>query len=203
MQNALRRSECFLWGILMADASNTPQEMIDQILEFLRQLGVKEINITFEGCGDSGEFEIEEVLWCETYSDGSPVFPFNITKFPSPPFLPERSLFRSILDVFSTEINSGWENDEGGGGHLILRPFEVDTQDAVDVNVYHNESYPERDDDDEEDGDWEPEGAEAVLEQNAMRADAPMVDIPHADIRTEKKRPTFEEIVLPFPQAGR
>jgi hypothetical protein len=193
----------FLWGILMADASNTPQEMIDQILEFLRQLGVKEINITFEGYGDSGDFEIEEVLWCEAYSDGSPVFPFNITKFPSPPFLPGYSLFGSILNVFSTQINSGWENDEGGGGHLILRPFEVDMHDAVDVYVYHNESYPERDDDDEEDGDWEPEGAEAVLEQNAMRADAPMVDIPHADIRTEKKRPTFEEIVLPFPQAGR
>lgn len=192
----------------MKDTSNTPQELIARLLEFLRQLGVKEINITFEGYGGSGNFEIEEVLWCETHPDGSPVFPFDITKFPSPPFLPNSSLFRSILDTFYTEIDTGWEINAGGGGHLILNPFEVDTHDAVDVHTYHNDAYPEHEDDDhdhedDDEEDWEPEGAEAVLEQNAMRADAPMMNIPRAAIRAEEKRPTFEEIVLPFPLKGR
>jgi hypothetical protein len=192
----------FLWGIFMTEASSTPQELINRLLEFLRQLGVKEIKITFEGYGDSGNFEIQEVLWCGAHADGSPVFPFDIGKFPSPPFLPNSSLFRSILDVFYTEIGTGWEINEGGGGHLFLAPFEAEPYDAVDVYTYHNDAYPEHDDDDDEEDDWEPQGAEAVLEQDAMRADADMMNIPGAAIRAEKKRPAFEEIVLPFPPKG-
>jgi hypothetical protein len=116
-------------------------------LAILKALEVSEVRYCLSGGGDSGTTELEEVIYLDRHHGSLPSVTVGITSCGGIVCLDER------LETIVADIPDGdWCNNEGGYGHVTLRPQESDEDLQFECDMTYGE---ESDDPDfEDDGEF-------------------------------------------------
>jgi hypothetical protein len=118
---------------------------LEHCLAVLKALQISEIRYCLSGGGDSGTAELEHVLYRDGHYGPLPAVTIGITDVGGIVCLDER------LEHFVADIPDGdWVNNEGGYGHVALRPQESDEDLRVECDMTYGEedSDPDFEDDD-------------------------------------------------------
>jgi hypothetical protein len=118
---------------------------LEHCLAILKALQVSEIRYCLSGGGDSGTAELEHVLYCDGRHGPLPSVTIGITGGGGIVCLDER------LECVVADIPDGdWVNNEGGYGHVVLRPQESDEDLRVDCDMTYGEETDDPDFEDDE-----------------------------------------------------
>jgi hypothetical protein len=104
---------------------------LEHCLAVLKALQVSEVRYCLSGGGDSGTAELEHVLYCDGRHGPLPSVTIGITGGGGTVCLDER-----LEDLVSNLPDGDWVNNEGGYGHVTLRPQESD---AVECDMTYGE----------------------------------------------------------------
>jgi hypothetical protein len=114
-------------------------------LAILKALEVREVRYHPSGGGDSGTTELESVFYSGGRTGPLPSVTVGITSSGGIVCLDER------LECIVADIPDGdWCNNEGGYGHVTLRPQENDTDLQVECDMTYGEESEDRDFEDDE-----------------------------------------------------
>jgi hypothetical protein len=118
---------------------------LEHCLAILKALQICEVRYCLSGGGDSGTTELEHVLYCAGRHGPFPSVTVGITGCGGILCLDER------LEAIVADIPDGdWVNNEGGYGHVVLRPHETDhLQVECDMTYGEDGGDPDFEDDDE------------------------------------------------------
>jgi len=151
---------------LLDDGLRPSSDLIDQVLDVMKGLGIQEVRFTLSGGGDEGDCYLDEIVMV----DGGemkelPAVPVTFTANGSPVTLD------SYLESHASEAPDGnWCDNEGGSGTVTYLPFaEQDERIEIDMNWGGDDDYDEdedlddvdlaHDEDDEDDDQEDPETA--------------------------------------------
>ncbi len=135
------------------DLGEQPVAFIDRVLRLLRRLGITELSIGLQGCGDSGDATLDHIL----YADGR-----SETHFPDLPIgISVDGHVKKLgpyLEDFAAERPEGdWVNNEGGYGTVTFHPFEEDPDFCIDCDMTYRDEGDYGEDDQQDDEDWQSE----------------------------------------------
>jgi hypothetical protein len=107
---------------------------LEHCLAILKMLKISEVRYCLSGGGDSGTTELEYVLYCDGRNGPLPTVTLGITDAGGIVCLDE------CLDRIVADIPDGdWCNNEGGYGHVTLRPQESDEDLQVECDMTYGE----------------------------------------------------------------
>ena len=142
---------------------------LEHYLAILKALQIEEVSYCLSGGGDSGNVEINHVLYADGRYGPLPVVTIDITDVGGLVRLDER------LDNLVYDIPDGdWINNDGGHGTVILRPQETDPEDQVECDMTYGDDGEGDPDFEDEDFEDEDEGFLASDFNDADPADAPI-----------------------------
>jgi hypothetical protein len=115
-------------------------------LAILKALGVSEVRYCLSGGGDSGTTELEQVLYLDGRHGLLPPVTVAVSNCGGIVCLDER------LEGLVSDVPDGdWVNNEGGYGHVVLRPQESDPDLQVECDMTYGEEGGDPDFEDDED----------------------------------------------------
>lgn len=142
-----------------------PASKDKQVMNLLRALGIEEIEYHLDGGGDSGDTNLERILYADGREDTHlPELPISFSS------RGEIHTLGHYLDDLASNLPEGdWINNEGGSGEVFIRP-RADEEDWFECNMtYHDEDDSEDDfeeddlDDDDDPATIDPHQHDAVL----------------------------------------
>lgn len=118
---------------------------LDHCLAILKALEVSEVRYHLSGGGNSGTTELEQLVYSDGRSGPLPALTVGITGGGSTVSLDER------LECIVADLPDGdWCNNEGGYGHVTLRPQETDADLQVECDMTYGEDNGDPDFEDDE-----------------------------------------------------
>jgi hypothetical protein len=121
-----------------------------QCRAILKALQISEVKYCLSGGGDSGTAELEHVRYCDGRQGPLPSATLGITDCGGILCLDER-----LENIVADLPDGDWCNNEGGYGHVVLRPQESDEDLQVECDMTYGEDSDESDfEDDEESSDF-------------------------------------------------
>jgi hypothetical protein len=122
---------------------------LEYCLAILKALHISEVRYCLSGGGDSGTADLEHVLYTDGRDGPLPSVTIGIS-CDDTVCLDER-----LEDLVSNLPDGDWVNNEGGYGHVTLRPQENDADLQVDIDMTYGEEGGDPDfEDDEESTDF-------------------------------------------------
>jgi hypothetical protein len=116
-----------------------------QCLAILKALEVSEVRYHLSGGGDSGTAELESVTYLDGHQGPLPSVTVGITDGGGILCLDER-----LDDIAGGLPDGDWCNNEGGYGHVTLRPQESDEDLQVEIDMTYGEESGDPDFEDDE-----------------------------------------------------
>lgn len=117
----------------------------DPTVAVLRALAISEIEYSLDGSGDSGEVQLEHVVYQDgRFAHDLPPVPVTISSDGQVVRLDE-ALERIVADA----PEGDWVNNEGGYGTVVVRPFAGDDELVVDCDIAYRDEEDYGDDEDE------------------------------------------------------
>ena len=107
---------------------------LEHCLAILNALAVTEVRYCLSGGGDSGTAELDHVLYRDGRQGPLPSVTVAITGCGGIVCLDER-----LDDLVSNLPDGDWVNNEGGYGHVTLRPQEVDEDLRIECDMTYGE----------------------------------------------------------------
>ena len=118
---------------------------LEHCLAILKALQISEVRYCLSGGGDSGTTELEHVLYRDGHHATLPSVTIDIDSGGGTVGLDER------LENIVADIPDGdWVNNEGGYGHVTLRPHETDEDLQVECDMTYGEESDDPDFEDDE-----------------------------------------------------
>jgi hypothetical protein len=118
---------------------------LDYCLAILKALEVSEVRYHLSGGGDSGTTELENVIYRDGHHGPLPSVTVDITPGGGTLFLDER-----LENIVADLPDGDWCNNEGGYGHVTLRPQENDADVQVECDMTYGEDNGDPDFEDDE-----------------------------------------------------
>jgi hypothetical protein len=118
---------------------------LEHCLAILKALQISEVRYCLSGGGDSGTTELEQVAYVDGHHGPLPSVTTGITNCGGIVCLDE------LLENIVADIPDGdWVNNEGGYGHVTLRPQETDADLRIECDMTYGEESGDPDFEDDE-----------------------------------------------------
>lgn len=127
--------------------STTSTDYFGAIAHLLRALCIQEVAYSLDGGGDSGEAEIDRVVYCDGREELKlPAVPVAISP------TGQIQMLDGYLEGHATDKPDGdWVNNEGGYGTVTILPFETEPEEMIDCDMTYRAEGDYGDDDCDDD----------------------------------------------------